>query len=153
MENKFFVATNTYFLKDLVYCKNVRFAYIAEDPECKTPITNIDYDVEVSSDFYNHIRYYRVEFDGEWPIALYEVDSGKIKEFQKGGKINELLECRLHLEYNKIFLKQDYYRSIFEAGIAVQRWIKKVAGLAAVNYIDQYLQFEADGMLKEVYGK
>lgn len=153
MENKFFVASNTYFLKDLVHCKNVKFAYTAEDPGHKTPTTKIDYDVEVSQDFYKHIRYYRVEFDDNWPIALYEVGGGKIKEFQKGGRKNELLECILHLEYNKFFLKQDYYRSIGDAGIAVQRWIKKVAGLAATDYIDQYLQFEADDMLKEVYGK
>lgn len=144
MESKFYIASNTFYLRELINVKNIRFAYISIDPKRQRSTNNLDFDVELASDFYNHIRYYRVEFDDDWPIAIYEVGGNKLAEFNKNSDKNEFLQYRNTMEYNKEFLKFNLYDSVGDAGIALQQWIRMTAEDKAKRYIVDFLESNED---------
>lgn len=142
--NKFYIASNTFYLRELINVKNIRFAYISIDPKRQRSTNNLDFDVELAPDFYNHIRYYRVEFDDDWPVAIYEVGGNKLVEFNKNSNKNEFLQYKNTMEYNKEFLKSNLYDSIGDAGIALQQWIRMTAEDKAKTYIVDFLEYNED---------
>lgn len=136
MENKFFVCSDTYFIKDKVHPKNIRYVYLNTKTSDK-PTTNLDFDVELDSDFYKYIRYYRLVMDGETPQALYEAGGEKIGTCEDWYDFQELMK---QVDHNYYFTRNhrddsQFYKSVAEAGIGVQEWIRKVAKLAAEEAI------------------
>lgn len=141
MENKYFAASNTFLLKEHVHVKNVRFAYISIDPVRQEPTTNLDFDVELGPDFYSHVRYYRVEFENDWPVAIYKITGEKLAEFNKDSNKNEFLQYNETMEFNKKFLKPVFYNGLINLCIAVQKWARETAKEIAKTYIVDHLEY------------
>ena len=136
MENKYFVCSNTYLLKNLVHPKNIRYCYL--NPKVNDdPSTILDFEIETSSDFYNHIIYFKLVTENDIPKALFDIEGNKLGVFQDS---YDFFTCMKKQEYNYYFIRnhkedEEYFKSIADAGIAVQEWKRKVAEYEARELI------------------
>ena len=100
MENKFFVCSDTYYIKEKVHPKNIRYVYLNSNLN-EQPTTNLDFDVELDSDFYSHIKYYRLVMDNGIPQALYDIDGEKIGDCKDWYDFQNLMQ-KLILRHHNI---------------------------------------------------
>ena len=147
MKIKYFVCSDTYFLKDFVHPKNIRYCYLNTDPERKTPSTTFDFDVETSKDFYSRIKYYKLIIDDNGaPQKLCEADGVKIGDCDGWYGFNDLMKQQRHNHYFTINHNDKehngYWNNLADAAIAVQEWIHKVAEMAVVEVIIDSIENE-----------
>ena len=80
MSKKYFITANTYNIKEFIHPKDVKYVFFTESAD-QTPICNLSYDVDITSGFYQHTRYYEVKFNENGaPKTVEAIDDG-LKDF------------------------------------------------------------------------
>lgn len=139
MENKFFVCSDTYYIKEKVHPKNIRYVYINSNLN-EQPTTNLDFDVELDSDFYSHIKYYRLVMDNGIPQVLYDIDGEKIGDCKDWYDFQNLMQKTKYKFYFTRDSNSNLYKSIAEAGIGVHVWTRKIAKQIAQEKIIENIE-------------
>lgn len=141
MKISYVVFTNNYFLSDFVHPKNIRYAFIASNLN-EEPTSNLDFDIEIDNDFYNHINYYKIiEYDND----ITEIINLRDLEHEYFGPHEKpFIEDFLRKQNCFYFCNKNSYDSLTDAAIAVQEWIRTVCNNKIKEMITKDLGIQFD---------
>lgn len=147
MTNKYFVTANTHNIKEFVQPKNIKYVFIAESAD-QAPTCNLAYDADITSGFYQHVRFYKVNFDENGkPHTVEALDDG-VKDF--GLCPNGWFDFNGHLSkmgYSCWFLDDNgeyYFNDIKELYKNLDEWAKGIAEYKAKTAIIQAIEEEKE---------
>jgi hypothetical protein len=149
MENKkYFVAADSYYMKDYIEVKNIRYAFCSKSLK-DAPVSNLNFDSNFSNEFFKHICFYEIYFnEKEQPVRLHNLTKQEDDiEFANGWlDYNDYI---YNNEYNKWFIfkgseKGVYFDSNSELFEAMLDWKRE----QAIYYIKDRI---IDSIMDEEY--
>lgn len=139
MNKKYFVCANTCRISEFVEPTNIKYTFCGNS--LKDPVSNLDFDYNLTEGFFRHIRFYEIFFnEKKQPVRIHCLG----KEEDDCEFPNTWLDFSEHMvdiNYNVFFLKDKWFDSNSELLIKLMDWAKGVAEqqvrLAIIDSIEE----------------